>query len=74
MIRVEVTLQMCTFYKGVPFGLTLIHYKDRKDKRLSFKGIGVFNNGKLHGTPFLFINGYDEGKLFSQMIDGRPAD
>lgn len=65
---------MCTFYKGVLFGLTLINYKDPFSKTLSFKGIGVFNNGVLHDTPFLFINGYGDAKLFSRMIDGRPAD
>ena len=74
MTKVEVTLQMCTFFKGVPSGLTLIQYKDPQSKSLSFKGIGVFNNGKLHDSPFLIIDCYGEGKLFSKMIDGRPAD
>lgn len=41
MNKIEVTLEMCTFYKGVPFGLTLIKYYDVFSKTRSFKGIGI---------------------------------
>ena len=73
MTKVEVTLQMCTLIRGVPFGLTIIRYKDPCSKSLSFKGIGVFNQGKLHETSFVFIDDYGNADLFSRMIDGRPA-
>lgn len=73
MTKIEVTLQLCTFYRGVSFGLTLIRYKDPQSKSLSFKGIGVFNKGKLHETSFVCIDDYGNGTLFSRMVDGRPA-
>ncbi len=74
MTKIEVTLQMCTFFKGVPFGLTIMRYKDPHSKSLSFKGIGVLNQGKLHETPFICIDDYGNANLFSRMIDGRPAE
>ena len=66
MDKVEVTLEMCTLYKGVPYGLALIKHSD-------FKGIGVFNDGKLTGAPFTCVYG-GYGYSFSKMENGRPAD
>ena len=43
--RVEVTLKMCTVYKGVPQGLAIISYKDKGLEWLSFEGVGVFTEG-----------------------------
>lgn len=50
-------LEICTTYKDVPYGPALINYKNPKNESGSFKGIGVFNDGKLHMTPFTFIDG-----------------
>ena len=48
---------MCTVYKGVPYGPALIKYDDPDDEFFSFKGLGVFDHGKLHLTPFCCIKG-----------------
>ncbi len=42
---------------GVPYGPALIKYDDPNKESLSFKGLGVFDNGKLHFTTFTFIRG-----------------
>ena len=63
----EVTLEMCTLYKGVPYGLALI-------KHSFFKGIGIFNDGKLTGGPFTYVSNRGWGYSFSKMENGRPAD
>lgn len=55
--EVKVNLEMCTTYKGIPYGPALINYKDPISQTRSFKGVGIFNDGKLHNTPFTFING-----------------
>ena len=57
IISVKVILEMCTTYKGVPYGPALINYKDPNIKWQSFRGIGLFNEGKLHMTPFMCIDG-----------------
>ena len=44
---IEATLKYCTTYKGVPFGPAKICFTDDDDKGLSFKALGVFNNGIL---------------------------
>ncbi len=67
MEKVEVTLEMCTLYKGVPYGLALIKHSD-------FKGIGVFNDGKLTGGPFTCVDILGRVNSFSKMENGRPAD
>ena len=66
MEKVEVTLEMCTIYKGVPYGLALISGP-------AFKGVGVFNDGQLTGAPFTYVYG-SCGYSFSKMENGRPAD
>ncbi len=48
---------MCTVYKGVPYGPALIKYLDPDDEYFSFLGLGIFNHGKLHLTPFTYIRG-----------------
>ena len=65
---------MCTLFKGVPSGLALIQYTDPDDKFLSFKGVGIFNDGILTNAPFTCINGNGYGRSFSKMENGRPAD
>jgi hypothetical protein len=57
IVYVKVILEICTTYKGVPYGPALINYKDPDLKSCSFRGIGVFNEGKLHMTTFTLIDG-----------------
>ncbi len=73
------TLEICILWKGVPHGLALILFKDPKgDHNKSFRGIGVFDQGQLHNTPFLFILNYgsekEYGCLHSKLENGRPID
>ena len=42
---IEVTLKMCTLYKGKPYGLAHILYTNPDDKYNSFEGLGVFDRG-----------------------------
>jgi hypothetical protein len=55
--KINVILEMCTTYMGVPYGPALINYKARNAEYFSFKGIGFFNKGKLHMSPFTCISG-----------------
>jgi hypothetical protein len=43
MDKIEVTLELCTVYKGVPYGLAIIKYSHPYKIGLSFKGVGIFN-------------------------------
>ncbi len=74
MEKIEVTLEICTLFKGVPYGLSLISYNDSKSKEFSFKGIGLFNQGKLDGAPFTCVGRDGWKSSFSKMENGRPAD
>jgi hypothetical protein len=74
MEKIEVTIEICTVHNGVPYGLSIIQYNDPKDKSLSLKGIGVFNDGKLNSAPFICVDGNGYGRVFSQMENGRPAN
>ena len=74
MEKVTVTLEMCTLFKGVPSGLALIQFTDPDDKYLSFKGVGIFNDGILTNTPFTCIRKDGLGRSFTMMENGRPAD
>jgi len=67
MEKIEVTLEICTLYKGIPYGLSLISYNDPKDKLYSFKGIGLFNEGKLHAAPLTCLKGDGWGFSFNKM-------
>ena len=73
MEQIQVTLEVCTLFKGVPYGVSLIQYNDPIDKALSFKGLGFFNDGKLNSSPFTAVNGNGLGYSFSKMENGRPA-
>ena len=55
MHNIEVTLEICTVYKGTPYGLAIIKYNDPENDYLSFKGVGVFNQGKLSNSSFTCI-------------------
>ena len=74
MRKIEVNLEICTLYKGLPYGLAIISHTDNNHPRFSFKGVGLFRDGKLHNTPFTYVreNGY--GASYTKMIDGRPSD
>jgi hypothetical protein len=74
MEKIEVTLELCTVYKGVPYGLAIINYSDPDDITFSFKGICVFNQGKLSNSSFICIKGDGTGFTFTKMENGRPVD
>lgn len=74
LLYMEFNLKMCTLYNGRPIGPAQIQFEHRRDKSLSFNGIGIFTNGKLHMGPFLCIDGKNNPCLYSMMIDGRPAN
>jgi hypothetical protein len=57
MTKVEVTLKLCTLLKGVPYGPAHIEYTHPSNKALSFDGVGVFTEGRLHSGPFTAIRG-----------------
>ena len=73
MNNIVVTLEICTLYKGLPHGIAIIQYTHPEYEWESWKGVGVFNNGKLHGGPFNCIN-YRFAYSFSNMHNGRPTD
>jgi hypothetical protein len=74
MKLIEVNLEICTLFKGEPTGLAIIHYVDPKNTMKSFKGIGIFNKGKLHNSPFICHNDEEKGFQFSKMINGIRAE
>ncbi len=65
--KFEVTLKLCTLYKGVPYGPAYIQYNhsDPDQKWLSFEGVGIFTEGKLHMGPFTAFNGDGYGFSYS---------
>ena len=74
MDQLDVTLQICTLYQGLPHGLAFIHYIPLTEHgSYSFKGLGVFFQGKLHNAPFTWVNQLGFGSTFSMMQNGRPA-
>ena len=72
--KISATLTICTLYKGLPHGLALIEYTDPESDGDSFRGLGIFNHGKLHNTPFTCVRGNGERGSFSKMQNGRPVD
>ena len=74
MEKIEVTLEICTLYKGVPNGLSLIKYTHPNNEYYSFKGIGIFKEGKLDGSPFYFVKKLGKSGLLTKMESGRPAN
>jgi hypothetical protein len=65
MRKYEVTLKLCTVLKGVPYGPAYIEYTDPDRKDLSFDGVGVFTEGRLHLGPFTAIAGNGRGYSYS---------
>jgi hypothetical protein len=65
MKKYDVTLKLCTLYKGVPYGPAYIEYTHPSNKNLSFDGVGVFNEGRLHLGPFSAIAGNGIGLSYS---------
>jgi hypothetical protein len=65
---------MCTIYKGVPHGIAIINYENPSYYHLSFRGVGVFDHGKLNNAPFTWVDGDGEVLSLSKMQNGRPAD
>ncbi len=65
MEKLQVTLKLCTLLKGVPYGPAHIEYTHPSNKALSFDGMGVFTEGRLHSGPFTAINGNGIGRSFS---------
>ena len=57
MDYINATLEMCTLYKDIPHGISIINYKDLDDEAYSFRGVGVFHHGKLHNAPFSCLRG-----------------
>lgn len=74
MDEIEVNLEICTLYKGTPCGLAIVSHTDNNNPDYSFKGVGVFRDGKLHNSPFTCARGNGRNYSFSKMIDGRPSD
>ncbi len=68
------TLTLCTLYQGLPHGLAIIESTNPNDEGSSFKGVGMFNHGKLQSGPFTWVNGWGEGQTFTNMHNGRPAN
>jgi hypothetical protein len=57
MMKYEATLKLCTLLKGVPYGPAYIEFIHPSNKGLSFEGVGVFTEGRLHMGPFTAIDG-----------------
>ena len=74
MDLITVNLEICTLFKGVPYGLALIKYEDLDDEEKSFKGLGLFNDGQLHNGPFTCLRENGVGRSITHMLNGRPAD
>ena len=72
--QINVTLEMCTLYKGVPHGIASINYTDTRYSWEAFRGVGVFHNGQLHNAPFTYLRGDGWPLTYSKMHNGRPAD
>ncbi len=70
----DMTLKMCTLYKGRPYGPAYIKFVHHRKRYLSFDGLGIFTNGKLDKGPFFFIDGDGCASSYSLMHEGRPAD
>ncbi len=74
--EIEVILELCTTHKGIPYGPALITYRHAYDASQwwSFRGVGVFTEGKLHNSPFLAKRGDGRIHQIMTMINGRPQD
>ena len=65
MTKYVMNLKLCTLFKGVPYGPAYIEYTHSDNKALSFDGVGVFSEGRLHMGPFSAINADGRGYSFS---------
>ena len=74
MHKFSVSLEICTLYNGLPHGIAIIQCTNIESDGLSFRGVGVFDNGKLHNAPFTCVDGNGNSRSYSKMKDGRPAD
>ena len=74
MDQIIVTVEICTLYKGVPNGMAVINYTDPESFKLSFRGVGIFQHGQLHNSPFNCLPGDNWPYSFTKMLNGRPAD
>jgi hypothetical protein len=74
MNKIDVILEICTLFNGIPNGIALIQFTHPNFQKHSFKGVGVFEDGKLHNGPFSCIEGTGAGYSFSNMMNGRPAE
>jgi hypothetical protein len=59
--KIEVTLKMCTLYKGKPNRLAHIKYSNPTD-------------GKLDKGPFTYIDGNGWKGSITYMLEGSPGD
>ncbi len=53
--KITVVLRLCTLFKGEPYGPAIIEYTNPKNDEKSFKGVGIFDQGRLHKGPFTAI-------------------
>ena len=67
MEQISVTLEICTLFNGLPHGIAIITYTNPESNYDSFRGVGVFVNGKLHNAPFTCLEGLGYGRSFSRM-------
>ena len=58
----------------MPYGPSYIEYADPNHEFYSFKGVGVFDQGRLHMGPFSAICGDNYQRSYTLMINGRLAD
>jgi hypothetical protein len=73
MDKIEVSLELCTVYRGIPYGQAIIKYSHPDNIHLSFKGIGVFNQGKLSNSSFICIKDSGVGVSYTKMENEKPA-
>ena len=62
------SFSICTLLKGVPHGPAVFECKDWYGN--CFTGVGVFNHGQIHNTPFTCI-GAGFNKTYSNMKNGK---
>ena len=76
MKSIDVKFELCTLYKGKPFGPAVFIHKDANNKDFSFKGVGIFDEtGCLQNSPFTAVKLKDKRcSFYSNMINGRPAE
>ena len=61
----DVTLKMCTLYKGIPYGPAHLVLSIPGFKFYSFDGVGLFTDGELHGGPFTCVDGNGHSRSYT---------